>query len=229
MQTLSIIMPVYNEAGTVKKVIEAIERSAPSFRKQIIIVDDFSTDGTRDILKNIKQEDLKVFFNAKNQGKGACVRKGLLEATGDFVLIQDADLEYNPAEYEKLIAPLSSGEVSVVYGSRFLGRKPALKTYYLANRFLTFLSNRLSGLSLTDMETCYKCFTREAAGQIAPRLCADRFDIEPEITAIVARLNLEIKEVPIDYLRRSYAAGKKIGWRDGLQAIVAIVRFNLFK
>lgn len=226
MPKLSIIIPVFNERDTLESVILAVRQSrAFGLEKEIIIVDDFSSDGTRELLENLKIErlkDLKILFNEKNLGKGASVRRGLAEARGDFVIIQDADLEYDPNEYEKLLAPLRSG-VDVVYGSRFLGRPFVWKTYYLANRFLTLLSNIFTGLKLTDMETCYKCFSRKALSEILPRLTANRFEIEPEITSVVARSGFAIKEVPISYFRRSYAEGKKIGFKDGLQAIWTIL------
>ena len=151
----------------------------------------------------------------------------MAEVSSDFIIIQDADFEYNPAEYEKLLAPLVAGEADVIYGSRFKNSKFIFSAYYIANKFLTFLSNLFTGLSLTDMETCYKCFTREALNKILPHLKANRFEIEPEITAVAAKLDLKIKEVPISYSRRSYAQGKKIGWKDGLQAIIAIVKYSL--
>lgn len=226
MPKLSIIIPVFNERDTLESVILAVRQSrAFGLEKEIIIVDDFSSDGTRDVVAElkVKSEKLKVIYNEKNLGKGASVRRGLKEASGDFVIIQDADLEYDPNEYEKLLAPLRSG-VDVVYGSRFLGRPFVWKTYYLANRFLTLLSNIFTGLKLTDMETCYKCFSRKALSEILPRLTANRFEIEPEITSVVARSGFAIKEVPISYFRRSYAEGKKIGFKDGLQAIWTIVK-----
>ena len=155
------------------------------------------------------------------------MRRGLKEASGDFAIIQDADFEYNPMEYQKLLEPLMKKEASVVYGSRFKNAKFIFKSYYLANKFLTFLSNLFTGFSLTDMETCYKCFSRESLDKILPKLTAQRFEIEPEITAVAAKLGLKIKETPISYNRRSYAQGKKIGWKDGLEAIIAIIKYNL--
>ncbi|MEK7062861.1 MAG: glycosyltransferase family 2 protein [Patescibacteria group bacterium] len=225
---LSVIVPVYNEKDTILEVVEAIKK-APAFDldKEIILVDDFSTDGTKNRLKDLKIENLKILYNEKNMGKGYSVRRGMAEVSSDFIIIQDADFEYNPAEYEKLLAPLVAGEADVIYGSRFKNSKFIFSAYYIANKFLTFLSNLFTGLSLTDMETCYKCFTREALNKILPHLKANRFEIEPEITAVAAKLDLKIKEVPISYSRRSYAQGKKIGWKDGLQAIIAIVKYSL--
>ncbi len=225
MSKLSIVIPVFNERDTLESVIQAVEQStAFGLAKEIIIVDDFSTDGTREVISNlkIKISNLKVLLNEKNMGKGFSVRIGLAEATGDFVIIQDADLEYDPNEYVNLLTPLISG-VPVVYGSRFLGKPFIWKTYFLANKFLTTLSNLFTGLHLTDMETCYKCFNRNALQVILPQLTANRFDIEPEITQVVARCGLSVSEVPISYFRRSYAQGKKIGLKDGLQAIWTII------
>jgi glycosyltransferase involved in cell wall biosynthesis len=227
MSKISIIIPVFNEHDTLESVISSVQQS-PCFgiEKEIIIVDDFSTDGTRDVLKKEeagKWRDLKILFNDKNMGKGYSLRKGLQEATGEFTIIQDADLEYDPNEYEKLLFPLRSG-ADVVYGSRFLGRPFIWKTYYLANRFLTLLSNIFTNFQLTDMETCYKCFSRKALSQVLPQLTANRFDIEPEITSVIARSGFSIREVAISYNRRSYAEGKKIGFKDGLQAIWTIIK-----
>lgn len=226
MKTVSIIIPVYNERETILRVIDAVRNALPDFSKEIIVVDDFSIDGTREQFKFLNIENLKIFFNDKNRGKGYSVRRGLKEAGGDFIIIQDADLEYNPEEYQKLLEPLLKGEADVVYGSRFKDGKFIFKPYYLANRFLTTLSNLFTGFHLTDMETCYKCFSKTALDKIKFKLKANRFDIEPEITAVVAKMALKIKEVPISYERRSYLEGKKIGFKDGLQAIWAIVKFG---
>lgn len=226
MSKLSIIIPVFNEHDTISAVIKAVaDADTLGLEKEIIIVDDFSNDGTREIILNLKNQnsDLKVFLNEKNLGKGASVRRGLTEATGNFAIIQDADLEYNPKEFPKLLAHLLSGEADVVYGSRFLGRPFVWKTYYLANRFLTLLSNMFTSLKITDMETCYKCFSRKALDKVLPDLKANRFEIEPEITSLVAKNGLYVKEVPISYFRRSRAGGKKIGFKDGLQAIWTIL------
>jgi len=227
---LSIIIPVYNERDTIGEVIRAVWASeAGGMEKEIIVVDDGSGDGTREQITNYKSQitNLKIILNERNLGKGSSVRKGLGEASGDFVIIQDADFEYNPMEYQKLLEPLMKGEADVVYGSRFKNSKFVFKSYYLANKFLTFLSNLFTGLNLTDMETCYKCFTRKALNKILPHLKAKRFEIEPEITAVAARLKLQIAEVPISYARRSKNEGKKIGWRDGLEAVIAIIKYGL--
>lgn len=224
MQILSVIIPVYNEEKTINKVINSVEKTEVGiFNKEIIIIDDCSTDDTKNILKNLDQSRAKIIFNEKNMGKGYSVRRGFEEISGDFIIIQDADLEYNPEEYSKLLKPLISGFADVVYGSRFMEQKFIFKPYFLANKFLTFFSNIFTGLHLTDMETCYKCFTKGTLDKIRTHLKADKFEIEPEITAVVAKNKLRIMEVPISYRRRSYVGGKKIGWRDGLKAIWAII------
>lgn len=230
MAKVSIIVPVFNEKDTILKVIEAITASVPFMQKEIIIVDDFSTDGTREILKTLDKAGAIVIMSNKNEGKGASLRKGFARATGDYIIIQDADLEYDPAEYDMLLKPIIEGKSDSVYGSRFKDfndPKRFLKVFYLANRFLTLLSNLFSGLHLTDMETCYKCFSRRTLDKISPILTSSRFEIEPEITAALAREEMRVSEVPISYHRRSYMEGKKIGWRDGLQAIFAILKFNI--
>ena len=225
---VSIVIPVYNERNTFLDVLEAVYKSdTGGLEKEVIVVDDYSTDGTRELLSELKREGVKIFFNAKNIGKGFSVRTGLAKSMGDFVIIQDADLEYNPNEYLKLLKPLISGEAEVVYGSRFLNSSFIFKTYYIANRFLTWFSNIFTGLNLTDMETCYKCFTRAALKKILPSLSANRFEIEPEITAAVSKSKFKVKEIPISYQRRSYNEGKKIGWRDGVKAIIAIIKYSL--
>lgn len=225
--TLSVVIPVYNERATLETVIERV-RAVP-VAKQIILVDDGSRDGTRDILQQmVGQSDLTVVFHETNQGKGAAVRTGFLRATGDVVLIQDADLEYDPADYPRLIQPIVEGAADVVYGSRFLAAGPHRVLHYWhakGNRFLTRLSNLFTGLNLTDMETCYKAFRREAIQAIAPTLKQNRFGIEPELTAKVARRRLRVFETPIGYVGRSYEEGKKIGFRDAIQAVWCIVRY----
>lgn len=224
MKTLSVVIPVYNEKNTITQIIDNVNKSDIGLlKKEIIIIDDCSSDGTQNILKDLKIENLKIVFNKENRGKGYSIRKGFEEVKGDFVIIQDADLEYNPEEYAKLLKPILENKTDVVYGSRFLQSKFVFKPYYLANRFLTLLSNFFTGLNLTDMETCYKCFSRKALDKIKPFLSANKFEIEPEITAVVAKNKLRIIEVPISYNRRSYASGKKIGWKDGLKAILTII------
>jgi glycosyltransferase involved in cell wall biosynthesis len=225
--TLSIVVPVYNEKDTLQTAVEAI--AATPYKKEIIVVDDGSTDGTREIIQNLKQANIKPVFQERNFGKGRAIRTGLTKATGDIILIQDADLEYDPVEYPVLLAPILSGKADVVYGSRFAGHGAHRVLYfwhYLGNRFLTLLSNIFTNLNLTDMESCYKVFTREALAGI--ELKENRFGFEPEITAKIAKKNLRIYEVPISYYGRTYEEGKKINWRDGLWALWCIIKYNVF-
>ena len=228
---LSIIIPVFNERNTLSKLLEAVSGVLlENIDKEIIIVDDFSSDGTREILKKLETE-YRIFYQQKNYGKGVAIRRGFKEATGDIVLVQDADLEYNPQEYKILLEPILKGDADVVFGSRFVTDKPRRVLYnnhYLANKFLTFVSNLFSGINLSDMETCYKVFSRKAIKEILPCLTANRFGIEPELTAQVAKHKFRIYEVGISYRGRTYEEGKKIGWRDGIAALWHIVRFNLF-
>ena len=228
---LSIIIPIFNEEKTIERVVEGVKKADIGWEKEFILVDDFSTDKTREILKKFRNEH-KVILIDKNRGKGAAVRRGLEEATGDVVIIQDADLEYNPAEYGLLMKPIIDGDADVVYGSRFVTVFPRRVLYfhhYMANKFVTFLSNILTGLNLSDMETGYKLFTREAVDKILPRLSAERFGIEPEITARIAQAKLRVYEVGISYKGRTYEEGKKINWKDGVAAVWHIIKFNLFK
>lgn len=223
---LSIIIPVYNEKETINDIIDAVV--ATPYRKEIIIVDDCSTDGTRNILTKIKKDGLKVYIHDKNQGKGAALQTGFSHATGDIILIQDADLEYDPQEYSTLINPILEGKADVVYGSRFAGHGAHRVLYfwhYMGNRFLTFLSNLFTNLNLTDMEACYKAFTREAIAGV--KIKEKRFGFEPEITAKMARKKLRIYEVPISYYGRTYEEGKKVTWKDGLRAMWCIIKYNL--
>lgn len=229
---LSIVIPVFNEANTIQSLLEAVN-SANVFdlEKEIIIVDDCSTDSTGEILKKLIGSDYKIFYQKTNQGKGAAIRRGFAEATGDFIIIQDADLEYDPCEYPNLLKPMIAGKADVVYGSRFIGDRPHRVLFFwhsVGNKFLTLLSNMFTGINLTDMETCYKAFTKDALQKILPTLRSNRFTIEPEITARVAQNKLRIYEVGISYSGRTYAEGKKIGWRDGLSALWAIIKYNLF-
>lgn len=232
MKKLSIVIPVYNEIDTIEQVFDAVEKSsALGLEKEIIVVDDVSTDGTREYIKGLGQKPgFKFLFNEKNIGKGGSLRHGLEKSTGDFALIQDADLEYDPNDYGKLIEPLQSGKAQVVYGSRYSSKKHGSKqslASFIANKVLTLVSNIFTGQNITDMETCYKCFTREALGKILPKLVSTRFDIEPEITARVSSAGFHITEVPVSYNPRTNDKGKKIKWTDGFPALWAILKFNM--
>jgi glycosyltransferase involved in cell wall biosynthesis len=224
---LSVVIPVYNEERTVVTVIERVR--ATRFEKEILVVDDGSTDGTREVLaRYAKDPEVRVFHQPANRGKGAALRRGFEEATGDVVLVQDADMEYSPEDYPKLLEPILSGQADVVYGSRYSGasRRVDGHIHTLGNKALTALSNLLTDLHMTDMETCYKVFRAEVIKSI--RLVSDRFGFEPEVTAKLARMpGLRIYEVPISYNYRTYAEGKKIGWKDGVSTVARILYFNL--
>jgi len=223
---LSVIIPVYNEAPTISALVEKV--LAVPIEKELIIVDDGSTDGTREILAKIARPEVRVILHERNQGKGAAIRTAIGEVRGTFTIIQDADLEYDPADYPRLLKPIQDGVADVVYGSRFLGgeRRALLFTHAIGNRVLTFLSNVCTNLNLTDMETCYKVFRSDFIKSIKIR--SNRFNFEPEITAKIAKRRARVVEVPISYWGRDYHEGKKIGWKDGVSALVTIVRFWLF-
>jgi len=225
-QTLSVVIPVYNEKTTILEILDRVQ--AQPEVNEVVLVDDFSTDGTRDVLRTLEgRENVRVLYHPVNRGKGAALRTGFAAATCDMVLIQDADLEYDPADYPNLLAPMLMGRADAVFGSRFLGgtHRVLYFWHYLANRFLTLLSNVFTGLNLTDMEVCYKVFKRDVLQRMD--LVCDRFGIEPELTAKVARQRVRVYEVPVSYYGRTYDEGKKIGWRDGVAAIYWIVRFGL--
>ena len=230
---LSVVIPVFNEKATVDEIVRRVVAQDVGLDKEIILVDDGSTDGTRDRYAAIIDEHdgvaIVVEHHTTNRGKGAALRTGFARVSGDVVLVQDADLEYDPQDYPRLLRPILDGRADVVFGSRFVGSEEHRVLFFwhsVGNRFLTMLSNMLSDLNLTDMETCYKVFRREVVDSL--RLGARRFDIEPEITAKVARANWRIYEVGISYSGRDYSEGKKIGARDGVQAVWAILRYNLF-
>lgn len=223
---LSILIPVYNEAATILEVVKKVQ--AVPYEKQIIMVDDCSTDGTREQLQKINDPNVEKYFHEKNQGKGAALRTAWEKAKGDFIIIQDADLEYDPSDYEALLNPLIQGKADVVFGSRFVGypRRVLFFWHQMGNQFLTLLANMLNDLNLTDMETGYKVFSREVRDAI--KIHSNRFGFEPEFTAKVARKRFRIYEVPISYHGRGYKEGKKITWRDGFAALFWIFRYRFF-
>ena len=223
---ISVVMPVYNEAKTIKEIIRRVQ--AVDLVKEIIIVDDASTDGTKDILNGLNDEEgITVFFHQSNHGKGAALRTAFQHVKGDIVVIQDADLEYDPQEYGKLIKPITEGKADAVYGSRFLGgpHRVLFFWHYVGNKMFTLLSNMLTNLNLTDMETCYKVFKTSLLKQFT--IESNRFGVEPEITAKLAKLKCRIYEVDISYSGRDYTEGKKINWKDGMAALYWILKYNL--
>lgn len=225
---VSVVIPVYNEIRTIKEIVEIV--NTHELVDEVILIDDYSTDGTRELLSSFKSEKIKVLYHDRNRGKGAAVRTGFQNMTGDVVIIQDADLEYDPAEYKTLLKPIQEGKADVVYGSRFAGGEMhrVLFFWHMAgNKLLTLLSNTLTNLNLTDMETGYKVFRSDVIRAI--NIEEERFGFEPEITAKVARLNVRIYEVGISYSGRDYQQGKKISWKDGFSTLWCIIKYNLFR
>jgi len=230
MKKLSIIIPVYNEKDTILEILKRVENVDLPLEKEIIIIDDGSIDGTRDILKKLKNK-YRIILKKKNQGKGSAIKQGFLKAIGDIVIVQDADLEYDPNDYGKIIKPILENKADVVYGSRLLSSDYHRVLYFwhsVGNKFLTLFSNALTDLNLSDMETCYKTFRKEVVDSFKHKLQSNRFGIEPEMTTRIAKGKWRVYEVGISYSGRTYEEGKKINWKDGIAAIWHIIKFNLF-
>ncbi len=228
---ISVVMPCYNEISTIESIIQQVLSVEIPYETELVVVDDCSTDGTREYLDTLRNEDrIKVVFHDINRGKGAALRSGFTKTTGDIIIIQDADLEYDPNEYPKLLKPIIDGKADVVFGSRFVGSESHRVLYFwhsLGNKFLTLLSNMFTNRNLTDMEVCYKVFKRGILDEI--KLKEDRFGFEPEFAAKIARLNCAVYEVGISYYGRTYEEGKKINWKDGVRAIYVILKYGLFR
>lgn len=230
LRTLSVVMPVYNEQETLDRIVRRV--ASTTLKAELVAIDDGSTDGSLEILRRLESEGLidRVIVHERNLGKGAALASGFAAATGDFVIVQDADMEYDPAEYRKLLEPILDDRADVVFGSRFLGGEPHRVLYfwhYVGNRFLTLLSNMVTNLNLSDMETCYKCFRREVLDGL---VIEERgFGVEPELTAKVAAGGWRVYEVGVSYSGRTYAEGKKIGWKDGFRAIYCILKYGVFR
>ena len=225
---LSIIIPCFNESKTILSLIDAVKKS-PVKNREIIIVDDGSQDGTRDILNHLNDPEVRIIFHSKNKGKGAALRTGFNEAKGDICIVQDADLEYDPQEFPLVIQPILDGKADVVFGSRFQSGRPHRVVYFwhrVGNGLLTLMSNLFTDLNLSDMETCYKAFRREVIQSVNIR--ENRFGFEPEVTAKISKMNIKIYEVGISYYGRTYDEGKKIGWKDGVRAVYCIFKYNLW-